>query len=443
MIEDGQVYNPYKIFFGCYIPNWLMRTREVSPAAKLLWGLLVRHAGKDGICYPGYEILNKETGYGVDNIGKQIKELQNAKLIRVIKSSGKERLQHRNNRYEFIWNSDIIEKNDLYDNTGPDPEDNTGPDPEDNTGPYNNINIINNINKESIKDSLKGFDKTPLKENQKFLQKKDPPNFIKPQTGEYAVLCSWNKLPSPAHAHTKLSTKTVKHVAEFIRQMRNGIFGDPSRRKWDGGWLDKHKIDQKKFAEKKWTIREICWTIEGPLTDMYKDGYWPQSKDRLPKSLVDAFYNSRTQTSFFIQAYYDSPGKIKVRSKTGQDPYPLITTDLATQGVLQLDRMRESDWRQYHEGIKSLVKYLDDIDWGNYGAGQIFKGGRSGNPYSLIMQYVKWMKGDAPDIRPPRSIPERLHVGMVRSDFWAWQEFMISVNRYWKGVFRSIPYEES
>ena len=132
-----------------------------------------------------------------------------------------------------------------------------------------------------------------------------------------------------------------------------------------------------------------------------------------------------------------------MKGKIEQDPYPLIKTDLVTQGILQLDRMHESDWRQYHEGVKSLMKYLDDIDWGNYGAKQMFRGGRSGNPYSLIMGYVKWMKGDAPDIRPPRSIPERLHVGMIRSDFWAWQEFMISVNRYWKGVFRSIPYEES
>lgn len=435
MIEDGQVYNPYKIFFGSYIPNWLMRTRKVNPAAKLLWALLVRHAGKNGICYPGYEILSRETGYGIDNIGNQIRELQDAGLIRVIKPSGKERLQHRNNRYEFIWNSDIIEKSDLYDNTDADPE--------DNTDVYNNNKSkYKDIREKEYKYSLNDSNKSSPKDKET-LPKKTSPNFIKPQTGEYAVLCSWNKLPSPAHAHTNLSTKTVKYVAEFIGQMRNGIFGDPSRRKWDGGWLDKHKIDQKKFAEKKWMIREICQTIEGPLTDMYKDGYWPQSKDRLPKSLVDAFYNSRTQTSFFIQAYYDSPGKIKVRSKTGQDPYPLITTDLVTQGILQLDRMGERDWRQYHEGVKSLVKYLDDIDWDNYGAKQMFRGGRSGNPYSLIMQYVKWMKGDAPDLLAPSKVVERLNWSMIRADYWMWQKFMEMVNRYWGQVFKSIVVEEN
>ncbi len=280
--------------------------------------------------------------------------------------------------------------------------------------------------------SLKKYNKSP--------QKKNLPDFIKPQTGEYAILCSWNKFPRPAHAHTKLNTKTVKHIAEFIGQMRNGVFGDPSRRKWDGKWLDKHKINLRGFAEKKWTIREICQTIEGPLANMYKDGYWPQSKDRLPKSLAGAFYNSITQTSFFIQAYYDSPGQLK--SKIGQDAYPDITEALTKEGIVQPDQMKSDDWKRYFEGVKGLAKYLDDIDWENYGARQMFPEGRSGNPYSLIMQYVKWMRGDAPDIRPPYSVPAQIHVGMIKPDFWAWQEFMKAVNLYWKGVFRSIPYEE-
>lgn len=278
--------------------------------------------------------------------------------------------------------------------------------------------------------------------NKEPLPKKTSPNFIKPQTGEYAVLCSWNKLPGPAHAHTKLNTKTVKHIAEFIEQMRNGTFGDPSRRKWNGDWLDKHKIDLREFAKKKWTIREICRVIEGPLTDMYKDGYWPPSKDRLPKSLADAFYNSRTQSSFFIQAAYDPPGQLKIKNKIGQDLYPDITEILVKEEILDLKQMKSDDWKRYFEGVKSLAKCLGDIDWENYGARQMFPGGRSGNPCVLIMQYVKWLKGDAPDIRAPRSIPTQIHMGMIRPDFWGWQEFMISVNRYWGRVFLCIPAEE-
>jgi len=306
---------------------------------------------------------------------------------------------------------------------------------------YNkNIKDKNIINKEYKNIPLKGSEEPFFKKDNKSSQKKILPDFIKPQTGEYAVLCSWNKLPGPAYAHTKLNTKTVKHIAEFIGQMRNGVFGDPSRRKWDGRWLDKHKINLQVFAEKKWTIREICRTIEGPLADMYKDGYWPQSKDRLPKSVADAFYNSRTQTSFFIQAYYDSPGQLK--NKVGHDPYPDITEALVKEGILDLKQVKSDDWKRYLDGVKGIAKCLEDIDWSNYGARQMFRGGRSGDPYTLIMGYVKWMKGETSDIRPSRSALEQIHVGMIKPDFWAWQEFMISVNRYWKGVFRSIPYEE-
>lgn len=290
--------------------------------------------------------------------------------------------------------------------------------------------------KKESKDSLKVSGETSLKRNQKNPQR----NFIKPQTGEYAVLCSWNKLPRPAHIHTKLNTKTIRHVAEFIGQMRDGVFGDMSRRRWNGEWLDKHKIDLQGFANRKWTIREICQVIEGPLADMYKDGYWPHSKDRLPKSLADAFYNARTQTSFFIQAAYNPPGRLK--NSKEQDPYPHVTEALIREKILDLKQMRLDDWGRYYQGIKSLAKCLKDIDWTNYGAGQMFGDGASGDPYLLIIGYVKWLKGDAPDILPPRSVLPQIHVGMIRSDFWAWQEFMKSVNRYWKRVFCSVPYEE-
>lgn len=291
----------------------------------------------------------------------------------------------------------------------------------------------------SLKD-LKSFKLGLLKfkesKNKRSLQ------FIKPGSGEFAVLLSWNKLPLPAHAHVRLDTVLIKQAANFIDQMRNGIFGRNNRNVWDGGWLDKHKINQKEFEERKWKVREICQVIEGPLADMYRQGYWPLRKSGLPHSLVTAFYNPKKHSSFFIQAAYDPPGLLRREEKPKGDPYPDITEILIKEEILNLKQMKPDDWKRYFEGVKSLAKCLGDIDWENYGARQMFPGGRLGNPCVLIMQYVKWLKGDAPDIRAPRSIPTQIHMGMIRPDFWGWQEFMISVNRYWGRVFLCIPAEE-
>ncbi len=273
----------------------------------------------------------------------------------------------------------------------------------------------------------------------------DPPkseteDYIKPKTGEYAVVSAWNKLSPPACEHAKLNTKVILHVSRYLEQMRNGVFGDPSRRKWDGKWMDRHKIDMKEFAERKWTFREICRTIEGPLGDMYKEGFWPQEKTNLPRSLSDALYNPRTQTSFFVMAYYDPPGSLK--SQPMKDPHKGITEDLvAVWHAIDPRAMGPGDWKQYSQGIKGIEKYLGEIDWSNYGARQMFPGGQKGNPYTLVMEYVRWMKGQSPDLLMPSKVVERLNWSMIRPDYWMWQKFMEAVNTYWGQVFDSIRLE--
>ena len=57
---------------------------------------------------------------------------------------------------------------------------------------------------------------------------------------------------------------------------------------------------------------------EGPLADMYREGFWPPDKSRLPKSLSDALYNRNTQSSFFVLACYDPPNRCRVQEKEKQ-----------------------------------------------------------------------------------------------------------------------------
>ncbi|MCJ7747894.1 MAG: helix-turn-helix domain-containing protein [Desulfobacterales bacterium] len=307
----------------------------------------------------------------------------------------------------------------------------------------------NDIGIES-KDSINDSGESPSKTQNRFQRtspaqcllkkEKSPIVYIEPGTGEYAVVSTWNKLLPPASQHTDLGTKTILQVKRYLVEMKNGVFGDISRRLWDGKWIDRHKINVKAFAEKKWTFREICRTIEGPLGDMYKEGFWPPDKLSLPRSLAGAFYNLHTHSSFFVMAYYDPPGPLK--GQPMKDPHKGITEDLISVWHAIDPRMSQGDWRQYSQGVKGLEKYLEEIDWSNYGARQMFPGGQKGNPYTLVMEYVKWMEGQNPDLLAPSKVVERLNWSMIRPDFWMWQKFMEAVNRYWGQVFLCIPAEE-
>lgn len=296
------------------------------------------------------------------------------------------------------------------------------------------------VSKDTLNDSLESSSEKPSNHFER-TSPIPPPDYIKPKTGEYAVLLAWNKFPSPARQHTKLNTKTILQVTHYLDQMRSGIFGDPSRRRWDNKWMDRHKIDMKEFAERRWTFREICKTIEGPLGDMYREGFWPQDKSNLPKSLSDALYNPRTQSSFFVMAYYDPLGPLK--SQPMKDPHKGITEDLvAVWHAIDPRGMSPRDWKQYSQGIKGIEKCLGEIDWNNYGARQMFPGGQKGNPYTLVMEYVRWMKGQNPDLLIPSRIVERLNWSMIRPDYWMWQKFMEAVNKYWGQAFKSIETRE-
>src|SRR5579863_2370923 len=98
-LEPGQVYIPYKLFVGIFVPSALCRCSDLSEGAKLLFGLLALHSGKDGHCNPSQECLAGELAKSVATIGRWQQELIRACLIRVRRvGSG------RSNEFEFRWN---------------------------------------------------------------------------------------------------------------------------------------------------------------------------------------------------------------------------------------------------------------------------------------------------------------------------------------------------
>jgi Mn-dependent DtxR family transcriptional regulator len=75
--------NPYKLFNGSYVPEWLMERKEISPGAKLCYARLARFAGKDGSCFPRRKTLSDAIGVSQRQADRYINELKKYDLIGV------------------------------------------------------------------------------------------------------------------------------------------------------------------------------------------------------------------------------------------------------------------------------------------------------------------------------------------------------------------------
>lgn len=90
--------NPYNLFVGSFIPNWLLRRGEISPGAKLCYARLAQFAGKDGECFPAQATLASEIGSGERQIRRYLSELEEEELIHSIHVG-----LNQPNRYRFLW----------------------------------------------------------------------------------------------------------------------------------------------------------------------------------------------------------------------------------------------------------------------------------------------------------------------------------------------------
>ena len=90
-------YNPYKLFVGSMIPNWLMRRTEISANSKLLFARICQYAGEDGEAYPSQVTLAKELGMPTRNMQRALEELRKNGLI-----EAKRRGAGRSNGYIFL-----------------------------------------------------------------------------------------------------------------------------------------------------------------------------------------------------------------------------------------------------------------------------------------------------------------------------------------------------
>ena len=79
------------------VPDWLMRRGEITPGAKLLYGLMARYAGKNGQCFPRQSKLAADMQVSARWVQAMLKELVDAKLVKVIQTG-----KNQSNCYHFL-----------------------------------------------------------------------------------------------------------------------------------------------------------------------------------------------------------------------------------------------------------------------------------------------------------------------------------------------------
>jgi len=92
----SDTFNPHRQFICALVPNWIMRRKELSHGAKLLYGRLAQFAGKDGRANPGQRLLATELCVSERMVRKYVHELTSNNLIEVVRSGKTE-----SNRYQF------------------------------------------------------------------------------------------------------------------------------------------------------------------------------------------------------------------------------------------------------------------------------------------------------------------------------------------------------
>ena len=96
-MKRGQPFNPYRLFYGAFVPNILLRLKEVTSTEKLFYARLCQFAGKDGECYPSYTLMSEELGITRTQAFNVAQSLVQKEFILIENIKGKQ------NHYKFLW----------------------------------------------------------------------------------------------------------------------------------------------------------------------------------------------------------------------------------------------------------------------------------------------------------------------------------------------------
>jgi hypothetical protein len=178
---------------------------------------------------------------------------------------------------------------------------------------------INNTSFTKVKD--KGFSKNPIDSKKRKTPKIN--NFTLRMIG------IWNQCPNTGTKHkTNVPTKLILSIQKHLTALRSGTFNDHVDLSTD---FKKRNYITNEYLNKKYTKKEISNIVKKSLLH-YKEGYWPENKNKLPQSLDKLFYNSGKYstkrletggTSFFLKAAVTNPRRLR-KPKSNDEVNKLI-----------------------------------------------------------------------------------------------------------------------
>lgn len=210
--------------------------------------------------------------------------------------------------------------------------------------------------------------------------KQKPPE-IKINKFTKKIINLWNKNKPLITVHG-LNNKTAKTIERLLLELRKGIIS----KSWslNEEHLKKNCIT-KKILKHKFSKEEIKQVVK-ILPLYHKEGYWPQNKQYIPRTLPDMIHNPRTGVSWFLAAYTNPPQKIRREIK---DKYPKLTQIYLSEFPKKLSDEEKNSlvWK-----IKSFVAFWKDRlnehkvnDRCKY---------KFGSPEIMLNSYLEWLKDD-------------------------------------------------
>jgi len=97
-MQNGELYNPYKVFVGIFIPNLIVQDKKISVGAKLTFGVMCQFAGKAGLCYPRQGAIAGRLGVSKRQAQRYLEELKREGYIKVSQQG-----LSKPNIYSFLW----------------------------------------------------------------------------------------------------------------------------------------------------------------------------------------------------------------------------------------------------------------------------------------------------------------------------------------------------
>jgi len=100
-MSKPETINPFMLWQGSFIPNWIMQRPELPASAKIIYGRLCQFAGRDGVAYPSTQTLADETGISRRQVVTLLNKLEKLGLIRRCKRATGDGSQ-TSTLYEFL-----------------------------------------------------------------------------------------------------------------------------------------------------------------------------------------------------------------------------------------------------------------------------------------------------------------------------------------------------